>query len=466
MNMSRKISLLISSLLWIVPIITVEGIQSQSSQIGELKTQLTGILEELGELKKGFEEKKKNQTLVKDTKIIESSKIKEELEFVDTNKTSKRIRTSELRDLLEEMQKEIPDLKKQLSKARDLKSGNDDKISLNPETSTYEEVSRKENVEPIDNGNATETAASKEFGGIRNLLEDMQKEIPDLKRQLSKARDLKSSNDDNISLEPETSTDKEVSKKENVEPIDDGNATETAAPKEFGGIRNLLEDMQKQIPEIKTQITDFQQIEKNETLSKIDKILDRIKQAPAQKVFVPSNRKGFYILPGFASQYGNGMEWKSALGEDYRIDESLGFGMSGRFGHWWENFFTEFQVNFVKNDVQKIDFDSLPIRSNGEADQLSLSVNLGSKINLTENFFLGLGGGVGLTSQDIDIKVSDLKIDEHDTVFSPLLFVDFDYFPNDTFFLNWRYRYSYISEMKNFTSRNLHLLESSFGWIF
>ena len=394
--MSRKISLLISSLLWIVSIITVEGIQSQSSQIGELKTQLTGILQELGELKKGFEEKKKNQTLVKDTKIIESSKIKEELEFVDTNKTTKRIRTSELRDLLEEMQKEIPDLKKQLSKARDLKSGNDDKISLNPETSTNEEVSRKENVESIDDGNATETAASKEFGGIRNL----------------------------------------------------------------------LEDMQKKIPEIKTQITDFQRIEKKDTLSKIDKILDRIKQASAQTVFVPSNRKGFYILPGFASQYGNGMEWKSALGEDYRIDESLGFGMSGRFGHWWENFFTEFQVNFVKNDVQKIDFDSLPIRSNGEADQLSLSINLGSKINLTENFFLGLGGGVGLTSQDIDIKVSDLKIDEHDTVFSPLLFVDFDYFPSDTFFLNWRYRYSYISEMKNFTSRNLHLLESSFGWIF
>ena len=292
---------------------------------------------------------------------------------------------------------------------------------------------QKENIEPTDDANATETITSKEFGGIRNLLEDMQKEIPDLKRQLSKARDLKSSNDDNISLEPETSTDEEVSKKENVEPIDDGNATETAASKEFGGIRNLLEDMQKKIPEIKTQITDFQRIEKNDTLSKIDKILDRIKQAPAQKVFVPSNRKGFYILPGFASQYGNGMEWKSALGEDYRIDESLGFGMSGRFGHWWENFFTEFQVNFVKNDVQKIDFDSLPIRSNGEADQLSLSINLGSKINLTENFFLGLGGGVGLTSQDIDIKVSDLKIDEHDTVFSPLLFVDFDYFPNDTF---------------------------------
>ena len=394
--MSRKISLLISSLLWILPIITVEGIQSQSSQIGELKTQLTGILQELGELKKGFEEKKKNQTLVKDTKIIESSKIKEELEFVDTNKTTKRIRTSELRDLLEEMQKEIPDLKKQLSKARDLKSGNDDKISLKPETSTNEEVSKKENIEPTDDANVAETITSKEFGGIRNL----------------------------------------------------------------------LEDMQKKIPEIKTQITDFQRIEKNDTLSKIDKILDRIKEAPAQKVFVPRNRKGFYILPGFASQYGNGMEWKSALGEDYRIDESLGFGMSGRFGHWWENFFTEFQVNFVKNDVQKIDFDSLPIRSNGEADQLSLSINLGSKINLTENFFLGLGGGVGLTSQDIDIKVSDLKIDEHDTVFSPLLFVDFDYFPSDTFFLNWRYRYSYISEMKNFTSRNLHLLESSFGWIF
>ena len=150
--------LLISSLLWILPIITVEGIQSQSSQIGELKTQLTGILQELGEVKKGFEEKKKNQTLVKDTKIIESSKIKEELEFVDTNKTTKRIRTSELRDLLEEMQKEIPDLKRQLSKARDLKVSNDDKISLKPETSTNEEVSKNENVEPIDDAKTPNSA--------------------------------------------------------------------------------------------------------------------------------------------------------------------------------------------------------------------------------------------------------------------------------------------------------------------
>ena len=90
---------------------------------------------------------------------------------MDTNKTTKRIRTSELRDLLEEMQKEIPDLKKQLSKARDLKSGNDDKISLNPETSTDEEVSKKENIEPTDDANVAETITSKEFGGIRNLLE-------------------------------------------------------------------------------------------------------------------------------------------------------------------------------------------------------------------------------------------------------------------------------------------------------
>ena len=396
MNMSGKISLLISTLLWVVPYITVEGIQSQSSQISELKTQLTGILQELKKVKNDFEEKKNKEPLVNDTKIIESPEINGELVGADTNKATKIITTSELRDLLEGMQKEIPDLKKQLSKARDFKASNDGKIHL----------------------------------------------------------------------EPETLTDEEVSKNENVEPIDDGNAKEVIASKEFGDMRNLLEGMQKQIPEIKTQITEFQRVKTNDALSKIDKVLEGLKEPPATKAIITTNRKGFYILPGFASQYGNGMEWKSALGEEYRIDESLGFGLSGRFGHWWKNFFTEFQVNFIKNDVQKIDLGSLPVRSNGEADQLSLSINLGSKINLTDDFFLGLGGGIGLISQDIDLKVSDLKIDEQDTVFSPLLFIDFDYFPNDTFFLNWRYRYSYISKMKNFTSRNLHLLESSFGWIF
>ena len=396
MNMSGKISLLISTLLWVVPYITVEGIQSQSSQISELKTQLTGILQELKKVKNDFEEKKNKEPLVNDTKIIESPEINGELVGADTNKATKIITTSELRDLLEGMQKEIPDLKKQLSKARDFKASNNGKIHL----------------------------------------------------------------------EPEILTDEEFSKNENVEPIDDVNATEVIASKEFGDMRNLLEGMQKQIPEIKTQITEFQRVKTNDALSKIDKVLEGLKEPPATKAIITTNRKGFYILPGFASQYGNGMEWKSALGEEYRIDESLGFGLSGRFGHWWKNFFTEFQVNFIKNDVQKIDLGSLPVRSNGEADQLSLSINLGSKINLTDDFFLGLGGGIGLISQDIDLKVSDLKIDEQDTVFSPLLFIDFDYFPNDTFFLNWRYRYSYISKMKNFTSRNLHLLESSFGWIF
>ena len=89
---------------------------------------------------------------------------------MDTNKATKRITTNELRDLLEGMQKEIPDLKKQLSKARDLKSSNDDKIHLEPETLTDEEVSKNENVEPIDDGNAKEVIASKEFGGYEKFI--------------------------------------------------------------------------------------------------------------------------------------------------------------------------------------------------------------------------------------------------------------------------------------------------------
>ena len=246
-----------------------------------------------------MKKKRRIKHLVNDTKIIESPEINGELVGADTNKAIKSITTSELRDLLEGMQKEIPDLKKQLSKASDLKASNNSKIHL----------------------------------------------------------------------EPETLTDEEVSKNENVEPIDDGNANDVIASKEFGDMRNLLEGMQKQIPEIKTQITDFQRVTTNDALSKIDKVLKELKEPPTTKAIITTNRKGFYILPGFASQYGNGMEWKSALGEEYRIDESLGFGLSGRFGHWWKNFFTEFQVNFIKNDVQKIDLGSLPVRSNGEADQ-------------------------------------------------------------------------------------------------
>ena len=107
MNMSGKLSLLISTLLWVVPYITVEGIQSQSSQISELKTQLTGILQELKKVKNDFEEKKNKEPLVNDTKIIESPEINGELVVVDTNKATKIITTNELRDLLEGMQKEI-----------------------------------------------------------------------------------------------------------------------------------------------------------------------------------------------------------------------------------------------------------------------------------------------------------------------------------------------------------------------
>jgi hypothetical protein len=82
-----------------------------------------------------------------------------------------------------------------------------------------------------------------------------------------------------------------------------------------------------------------------------------------------------------------------------------------------------------------------------------------------DNFQLEGGVGLGILSQELEVMVSDLKIEEEDTLFAPLFFVGLNYYSNDEFFLNFRYKLTAVNKMNDFTRRNLHLLETSFGWM-
>ena len=201
------------------------------------------------------------------------------------------------------------------------------------------------------------------------------------------------------------------------------------------------------------QNTEFPQISE-------DELGDKVISEPRLKP-----RLGFYLLPGFVSQIGDGMKWKSALGEDYPMDESFGLGASGRLGHRWENFFTELHLSYVKSDIQKIDFGALPVRSSGEIDQIAYNLNFGAYLPMGQDFLFEAGLGLGVLTQDMHVRISDLDVLEDDTVFAPQVFLGFNYCPNDEFFFNCRYRFSVITKMDNFTRRNLHLLETSFGWM-
>ncbi len=64
------------------------------------------------------------------------------------------------------------------------------------------------------------------------------------------------------------------------------------------------------------------------------------------------------------------------VGEKYKLDESFGFGISGRFGYRWERFFTEMQMDFIKSDIQKIEFGNLPLRSSGQSDHLGFNFKI------------------------------------------------------------------------------------------
>lgn len=208
-----------------------------------------------------------------------------------------------------------------------------------------------------------------------------------------------------------------------------------------------IEDQETFETEVVTEIP-LRQIEKDKTLE--SKEISKV---------------GFYLLPGFFSQYGDGMKWKTAIGEDYPLDESFGLGLSARLGHRWDKFFTELQINYGKNDIKKIDFGDLPLRSSGEINQIGFNMNLGAQMPVGDNFQLEGGVGLGILSQELEVMVSDLKIEEEDTLFAPLFFVGLNYYSNDEFFLNFRYKLTAVNKMNDFTRRNLHLLETSFGWM-
>lgn len=390
-----------------------EAINGKSAKIQEIRTNLSDIGTDLMNLKKEFvlpetsqvrvvESKPSNLELTIDEKKQPQPKVKNQLMAMPSD-------FSEIRLVLEEIRKELPQLKKEIQ-------------DFGGSRLTVQNDTTEDSILGINDQQRFNTEVSK----------STEKDIPNV--------DIKSVNLNEIS----------------------------DRKKKYEQIRNSLLSIRNQIQPVREEISNFTSPNPSNVDTRVNNkspvLFPKQEKNTAYSKSIESI-KGFYILPGIVSQYAGGIKWKSALGEDYSLDESFGLGISGRVGHRWHRFFTEIQFNLIKNDIQKIELGNLPVRSSGDLDLLGLNLNFGSNFPLSDALGLSLGVGIGGVSQDLDLKVSNLSIDEQEFVFTPQAFVGLDYFPSESFFMNLRYRYAMVGKMKTFTRRNLHLLETSFGWM-
>ena len=231
---------------------------------------------------------------------------------------------------------------------------------------------------------------------LRQILDEIKMELPLLKKNLNLAYEESSKingNDSGSSNEK-----KEVIQKGPPEAIGHSSTkgdleaiTKTIGQQNDSRNRNtevlreLLENIRSEISPIKNKITEYSDSQKKSEYSEPKVVLPPgiLTKSEEKKFGRPKTEKiGFYLVPGLITQYGQGMKWKSALGENYKLDESFGFGISGRLGYRWERFFTEMQMDFIKSDIQKIEFGNLPLRSSGQSDHLGFNFNFGTSSQL------------------------------------------------------------------------------------
>ena len=174
--------------------------------------------------------------------------------------------------------------------------------------------------------------------------------------------------------------------------------------------------------------------------------------------------QGFYLMPFVGLQETNDLTWRS-LGGDIEIKERPGAVVGLSTGWQWRNFFSDFQLTYIKNKMKSFE-TPIPLSFTGESTGVGVHLAGGGRFFLNDLVSFSLGAGVGGVNQNISFVLAGIPMEEKDFLLSYQLFTGVEIRPADSTCLGLRYRWLNIEEMESFSSRNLHLLEMYLGYLF
>ncbi len=206
---------------------------------------------------------------------------------------------------------------------------------------------------------------------------------------------------------------------------------------------------------------------------------DNFKAKTSTKSLTSKNENGIYFIPFLGISVNSDFNGALPLvsgSVNHKFEPDNGSSVGLRLGYAWKYFFLEERLSYLASDIKKSsppDFSFLINRDlSGKINSLSFQQSLGFRIPITKNISVSLGGGVGLSKQEITINISpalpiplpENKFDEWLLTYDAIL--GLEYQPFDHLLTGINYRWMRVEEMDHFEARDLHLLELSLGVLF
>ena len=206
---------------------------------------------------------------------------------------------------------------------------------------------------------------------------------------------------------------------------------------------------------------------------------DNFKAKTSTKSLTSKNENGIYFIPfvgiSVNSDFNGALPFVS-VPVSHKFEPDNGSSVGLRLGYAWKYFFLEERLSYLVSDIKERhspDFSfSIERDLFGKINTLSFQQSLGFRIPITKDIRVSLGGGVGLSKQEITINISptlpiplpENKFDEWLLTYDAIL--GLEYQPFDHLLTGINYRWMRVEEMDHFEARDLHLLELSLGVLF
>ena len=183
-------------------------------------------------------------------------------------------------------------------------------------------------------------------------------------------------------------------------------------------------------------------------------------------------RSGLYILPTLGIQFPQSVDLNAPFGV-IGLQNDTGFAVGLTFGKKWEKFFLELDLSYLQNHIAGFEdaksYPSTFLFDQGDINTFKIFINGGGRITIGDRASFDLGGGVGLANQNICLNydfVIPFQQENTKSCFAIQALAGFKYEVTERFLFGLDYKSIWISEMNDFSKRNIHMIELIGGYSF
>lgn len=183
-----------------------------------------------------------------------------------------------------------------------------------------------------------------------------------------------------------------------------------------------------------------------------------------------NEKVGFYLLPFIGMNFAEDFAWTpSASASTKMMQQSTGLSYGFISGKSWEDFFVEFDLGYLQNEINGFKGEVVTPFSmfkDGHTRLLKMHINTGLSIDLGEMAQLHLGGGLGLSHQKVLMDWIGSTVKEEDSALGHQFFSEIHFNPTKDFKLGLKYEWNSVPEINTISSRQIHQISLLAGYVF